>query len=152
MGQAVFQLRDYHVIETVYKFDPFFNDDDSEKLTPKFSFASRRNLDDPTLIAVELGITIGDEELDTTSLFVSAKILGIFQIVGELEEKEVIKFTRLNAVALLYPYLRALISDLTSKGSEAPIILPTMNIAQMMERVHGIDENDLKQKTEKKST
>lgn len=148
MGQAVFQLVDYHVIETLYKFNPFFDEDEETGLTPKFSFSSKKNQDDPSIIAVELGITIGDYELATQAIFVSAKILGIFRVVSNLEEDEKNKYVRVNAVALLYPYLRALVSDLTSKGSEAPIILPTMNISQMMEKVHGIEKNDLKQEAE----
>ncbi|HDV6065568.1 TPA: protein-export chaperone SecB, partial [Staphylococcus pseudintermedius] len=37
------------------------------------------------------------------------------------------------AIAILFPYLRSLISDVTSKGSRAPIILPPINVHEFLD-------------------
>lgn len=36
-----------------------------------------------------------------------------------------------NALAILFPYLRALVSTLTAQSGREPLILPTVNIAQL---------------------
>ena len=36
-----------------------------------------------------------------------------------------------NALAILFPYLRALVSTLTAQSGREPVILPTVNIAQL---------------------
>ncbi|HDX9579804.1 TPA: protein-export chaperone SecB [Bacillus pseudomycoides] len=37
----------------------------------------------------------------------------------------------MNAITILYSYLRSVVSEITSKGTSSSIILPTMNIAAM---------------------
>lgn len=54
-------------------------------------------------------------------------MVGFFE-----EESEGIDLSA-NAVAILFPYVRSLISDLTSKGSDDPIILPPINVNSMLE-------------------
>lgn len=76
------------------------------------------------------------------SFFVSATILGEFSIkTQKTDEDYIYSFYKVNAVAILFPYLRALISDLTGRGSEAPIIIPTLNIIGMMEKLEA-DRHD----------
>lgn len=44
-----------------------------------------------------------------------------------------IKIFEKNAVAILFPYLRALVSTYTANANVAPVILPTMNINSYLE-------------------
>lgn len=54
------------------------------------------------------------------------------------------KAMKVNAVAILYPYVRSTFSLMTTLGNISPVVLPTINLAQMFER-EELDkrENDL---------
>ncbi|WP_162106043.1 protein-export chaperone SecB [Bacillus subtilis] len=69
----------------------------------------------------------------SNSFYLNCKVQGHFIFNNdEFPEEEKVKFFKVNGVSILFPYLRSLVSDLTSKGSEQPVILPTMNVAQMI--------------------
>ncbi|WP_425622473.1 protein-export chaperone SecB [Brevibacillus borstelensis] len=150
MSQAALQFKDYYVIETQYKTDPFLPKIPDEKIVPSFSYDISPCDEQSDSAYIELGIEIGDSELMHSSYYVYARILGYFSLTGDISDpKERDTYFRINAVAILYPYLRSLISDLTSRGTESPIILPTMNIQKMMLELE--EEKQKKQKVENSS-
>lgn len=56
-------------------------------------------------------------------------ITGIFELENsDIENKE--KFAELNAVAILFPYLRSLVSTYSSNSNVQPLILPPINVAK----------------------
>jgi len=57
-------------------------------------------------------------------------IAGYF---GTMEEIDIEEKYRANAIAILYPYLRAIVSTYTSSANVLPIILPAVNINAMLE-------------------
>ncbi|WP_404427267.1 protein-export chaperone SecB [Ureibacillus chungkukjangi] len=139
---AVLQFRDYHILESHYKFNPYFQEFDEEvKLTPQISYKLETNPQTFEEAIIYLGIEIGDEDLRDFNFYAKAKVSGFFLMHPneEMSEEEILSFYKYNAVAILFPYLRSIISDITSKGSETPIILPTMNIVKM------IEENEFKE-------
>ena len=69
-------------------------------------------------------------ELDTESTFV---------IQAELSElEELMKFFVKNAPAIVFPYIRAYVSTLTTQSGNRPIILPTLNLIGLSE---GLSKN-----------
>lgn len=64
--------------------------------------------------------------------------LGEKILIRQSEVKRILfEDSKVNGVTILFPYLRSLVSDLTSKGSEPPIILPTINVAEMVKDIKG---------------
>lgn len=123
--KAVLQFKDYHVLEAVYKSNPFFSQED-EDITPRFFFNLDIKKDTLNRAVITLGIELGDCSLKKTSYYAKAKIMGYFEIIikdKELAEQKIINYYKVNGVAILFPYLRSLISDMTSKGSETPFII-----------------------------
>ncbi len=132
--KASLQFKDYHVVETIYKLDPFFEENKGD-IKPKLLFKLSVNNDNIKEAIVGLGIEFGDVETKDAPMYVKARVLGKFVIEEmdkDLSEEQIITFYKRNAVAILFPYLRSLVSDLTSKGSEPPIIIPTINVAAMV--------------------
>lgn len=135
---AVLQFRDYHVLESHYKFNPFPKETVSENinLTPRIFYKLETN---PTTIEesiIYLGIELGDASLKDPNFYVKVRIAGFFEIhqrPEEMTEEDILLFYKINAIAILFPYLRSIVSDVSSKGSEGPIILPTMNVVSMIE-------------------
>lgn len=54
---------------------------------------------------------------------------AIFEFDRELTNEERSGYFSLNAPAILFPYIRAYISTLTSLSGISPIVLPTINLA-----------------------
>jgi preprotein translocase subunit SecB len=142
--EAILQFKDYHVLHTEYLYNPFAEEKEA-RIRPQFDF----EIDFPEennkkLAFIRLGVKLGDEQLIEHPFFVSATILGVFAIKTskEIDEELILDFYKVNAVAILFPYLRSLVSDLTSKGSETPIILPTMNVVEMIRKYHENKEKE----------
>ncbi|MEC1586154.1 protein-export chaperone SecB [Bacillus spizizenii] len=130
--KSFFQFDDYNIIDVNYKFNNNFESDEAV-LSPIFDFELEfedETKDEADLI---LGIELGDKDLVSNSFYLNCKVQGHFIFNNdEFPEEEKVKFFKVNGVSILFPYLRSLVSDLTSKGSEQPVILPTMNVAQMI--------------------
>lgn len=83
---------------------------------------------------ITLGCTVFDECEEKNypfTLYVS--LLGFYEFDGDLNEDEIRKMIKLNGVAILFPYLRATITNITSSCGIEPLIIPTMNISKMID-------------------
>ncbi len=56
-------------------------------------------------------------------------IAGYF---GTMENIDIEKKYKANAIAILYPYLRAIVSTYTASANISPIILPAINVNAML--------------------
>ncbi len=72
-------------------------------------------------------ITINDK---SESLNIFLNIEGKFEFDKDLTDSEKESFFKINAPAILFPYVRAYISTLTSLSGINPIILPTINLSK----------------------
>lgn len=61
----------------------------------------------------------------------SVNLTGIFELDGiDIDKREI--YAEVNAVAILFPYIRALVSNFTANANVAPLILPTVNVMKML--------------------
>ena len=74
-----------------------------------------------------LGIYISDE---SESLQIELDAVGFFTF-GEVSRAELSDFLFVNAPALLFPYLRAYISTLSTLSGINPVVLPTLNLISL---------------------
>lgn len=80
--------------------------------------------------------------LSTERDLIEVEIIGEFKFSDEIKEDEKTKFLKINGAAILYPYVRAYISNISSFDKEAlPIIIPTVNFQQIYENDEESDEN-----------
>lgn len=73
---------------------------------------------------VEIEVRASDPNNDR---IITVKVRGYFLINEELEEDIIKQFLAQNATAILYPYVRSIISMISSLDSEDSILLPTIN-------------------------
>ena len=59
-------------------------------------------------------------------------ITGIFEI-AESDIKNKKSFAEVNAIAILFPYLRSLVSTYSANSNIQPLILPPINVVKYME-------------------
>lgn len=59
-------------------------------------------------------------------------LTGTFELASsDIDRKE--SFAEVNAVAILFPYLRSLVSTFTANANIQPLILPPINVMRLME-------------------
>ena len=61
--------------------------------------------------------------------YMDVTITGDFRLNGE---EDISKYEA-NAIAIMYPYLRAIVSTYTSSANINPLILPAINVNAMLE-------------------
>lgn len=80
----------------------------------------------------EYDVSIGVKLKQSTLPFDAEVVLtGRFKSEGNMDAQKVLK---INAVAILYPYVRATLSTMTTLAAIPPIIIPTINLAKTFER------------------
>ena len=96
-----------------------------EKLTFEFGFNFESTIEESFVAHIRV---IG-KKANEYSFVVSAS--GYFNISTEVAERDTI--IHQNAAAIVFPYIRSQISLLTAQPEVDPVVLPPLNIAQMVE-------------------
>lgn len=78
---------------------------------------------------VELNVEIGDK--DESLFFMSICLEGLFELSQDYLDYDINLFYS-NALSILYPYVRAIVSTYTAGANIKPVILPTINIKKML--------------------
>lgn len=77
---------------------------------------------------LELGVLI---EEPNNNFKAEITAIGIYSFDIELQDENLDKFFYQNATAILFPYIRAYITTLTSLSGISPVILPTLNLSKL---------------------
>lgn len=82
---------------------------------------------------VELTLKLfSDAEEKGYPFSLDVSVLGKFKL--ENKQYADIKLFQSNAIAILFPYVRALVTTYTANANVAPLILPTINTNQFVEK------------------
>ncbi len=76
-------------------------------------------------------IVVTDEN---NALNINVVMNGFFEFDQDIDEKMRASFFNVNAPAILFPYVRAHITTLTSLSGIKPVILPTLNLSSRNEQ------------------
>lgn len=107
--------------------------DEKPKINVKVSHAETqqgevRGLD----VLLNANVTIindnGEEQIK-----VNVEMLGTFTIEGNPPHSTVSYFGNINAPAIIYPFVREVIANLTVKANTTPVLLPAMNFVAAYE-------------------
>ena len=105
-------------IDSVLKFDEYIV---NEVYVPKIK------ADKNTMIVNLITYIFEDAEENNFPFEMRVDISGYFVMQGEQIER----FTA-NAIAILYPYIRAIVSTYTASANISPLILPAINVNAML--------------------
>ena len=130
--QSTMQFQGYSVLEANYVSKEKQTTSASEsriELSPSFSQRVIKIADHR--YSLELGIIIGNKkQLDELPFYINVRIQGFFELS---DEEKAYELMRVNATAIMYPYLRSTVTSLTALANINPIILPTINLVQMFQ-------------------
>ena len=125
--ESVLKFIKYEVDEINYKKNEKFMMDKEGtsidfKITPIIS-GKEKNM------SVELVVDVFENALENNKPFeMKVHLTGYF--ITEGENPEIFKA---NAIAILYPYVRAIVSTYTANANITPLILPAINVNKLIE-------------------
>jgi len=131
---AVLEFKSYSVNEVSYKKNELYQGTSQNiSLDPKIDI---KNTLEQDRIIVTVDVQVGSQADNRTPFIVTASVSGQF-VYHENEDQNQIGVDTLikkNAVAILYPYVRSLVSTVTNASNQFPaLILPTINVTQVLD-------------------
>lgn len=135
---AVIEFLGYNVLEASYKRNSNFDLEQSEPFinNPELDASIKVENDNAEVI---LSIKLGSLEEIEVPFRVEVLVKGHFKFNSKEDEFNLgfEHFLKVNAVAILYPYIRALISNYINMSNEFPgYNLPTINVSQALSKVN----------------
>lgn len=123
---SALKFREYIVKEVNFKL----NDSFSNRADVPIRFGIEKKIeaiDNRMNVALEV-VVFPEAVLNDYPFEIKVKIFGIFETIGgQLTEK-----FETNAIAILYPYVRAIISTYTAQANVPALILPPINVNSLM--------------------
>lgn len=127
-------LKMEHIVFDELSFKRLGFQQDNQELENEISVSVSRTESDSVY-----GVTLRYTGHKADEYDVGVQLTGYFEFDGECEEKLRNELLQKNAAAILFPYLRAQLTLLTTQPETEPIIMPVFNINAMLEQAE--DEN-----------
>lgn len=131
---ATIEFKDYIIDKMQYQENDNY-DHESDSLDVGVEFSASVAYEKNKGIVI-LMVALGDESNVQCPFTVYTSIKGIFEYELENEEEESEKddlreLMSTNAIAILYPYLRSVVSDITLRANNYPVfVLPVVNVVE----------------------
>lgn len=98
------------------------------------SVTAGHHLEDSYNWRVELGIQFGSQPEDGLNYSGSFKVVGFFQLDASIPAPEVEALATINGASLLYGIIREMVSNLTARSANGPLLLPTLDFRKVLTR------------------
>lgn len=121
---AKFRFKGYKIVESHIVIVP--EETVSQKINVEFEQTVGVNEEGHNM-RLEMIANINDEN---KALVIKVKAHGFFEFDSDLSPSEKKIFFSTSAPAILFPYVRAYITTLSSLSGVNPVILPTLNMSQ----------------------
>lgn len=123
-NKSVLRFEKYIVDKVYYKTNENCMKE-AEEIDLPFDFETKTEYENNQMV-IELGATIFQNAEENNYPFEMEVVLkGYFRVKGIQND---IKLFEKNAIAIMFPYLRAIVSTYTANANVAPVLLPAMNI------------------------
>lgn len=124
-NKSSFQFKGYKIHRSLIEII----DSTAEKLTVNFEPKGTINNSDNTFL-LNLNVHIFDNDKNVN---IEVDFLGEYTFTEKDDNFK--SFLYINAPAILFPYIRSYITALTALSGISPIILPTMNLSGLKEKL-----------------
>lgn len=78
-------------------------------------------------IAVVISVSVNDKQ---TPFFLEIEYEGLFMLNKRVSKKAVEPIAQINCPAILFPFLREAVAEITRRGGFNPLMLPAINFVQ----------------------
>lgn len=138
--KASFQFVEYVVNKAEYRINPNFKPSEDRVLDIDFDIEAIISYeDDHDFITLES--VVGDLENNKSPFIIEIEMTGYFKFDGDDTDRE--DFLKTSGVATLFPYLRNLVSEMSSMSNIFPVFrLPLINVVEYLKDENRIITND----------
>ena len=126
-SKIVLQFNEY-IVKNI-NFECNLEYDNAEPIDVKIDMDASFDINHEDMAVILKVDIFNDQDKKKYPFSMNLEIVGYFSVSGE---NAAIENFKSNAVAILYPYARALVSTYTSNANIAPLILPTINVNQFL--------------------
>lgn len=127
MASGVIAFKRYEVESVIFKLN---NEYDEESVTVDIGGDVEISVDGRDMM-VKLMLNIFPDAVKNGYPFEMSLVLNGFFALS-IDEDDSVQEYQENALAILYPYARALVSSYTANANVTPLILPTVNINKFL--------------------
>lgn len=120
------KFNNYIVNEVKFKSNRIQDDKKSWRLTFDITNSTKVN-EKRDKMEIVLKVNVFKEE-EKAPFNMEVEVSGFFELEGE---DDIVRYEA-NAIAIMYPYLRAIVSTYTSSANVPPVILPAINVNAML--------------------
>ena len=131
MNKPVINLKRYEVDSLLVSRNLTSDDHESETFNLE---AKVGHTDDYSHGAVKLSVSLVDKDAMKK---ISVTIIGYFEI--NIDEN-IIDTLYVNGTAILYPYLRSIVSIVSAIDSSEAMLLPTINVLELLDKSQHFEE------------
>lgn len=133
-----FRFTDFKVTRSIFNFIKDFDIDNSDIAFDVKGTIDREN----NIFYLFLGFVLknneNEEELNEENVHFIVESIGEFEFDSDISAEDLSKYFLTNSTAIMFPYIRSYITTLTSNsGFGKPIILPTMNLTSLKEKLEA---------------
>ena len=97
----------------------------------------------------EVGLLFGAPALEGRPERIEVAVSATIRVVGESQTVPVIAFAYSHAPALLFPYVRQVVDELTSRSPHGRVLLPPTNVLALMSKFDASESTGAKQERPK---
>lgn len=122
-----FSFEDFHLVDVGFHLNEGFDTSSEEiKVNQELTLDHRQ---EDKFVRVWLGIDLGGED---APFKLTVKGEGIFEFKEALKsKKDLDSIARINCAAIIFPFLREFIADLTRRTGFPPLLLPPINFVKL---------------------
>ena len=131
-AKSCLTLKNYIIKTMNFSVNPDFKFGENKIININPEFKREITKIDDNTAAVNLFFRISEEETDMP-FYMFVDIEGIFHLEN-WEQPEYLRLMKSNTIAILFPYLRTLVSTMTANANISPYVLPVMNIAALFDQ------------------
>jgi len=147
------QLKDIRLRSLAFEINPNFDESEAPQA---FGFAIKVNGDSPLDsgqkdVRVEVCAQIpGEKEKANIPFFIKIIYAGFFKFSDDFTKENIESFIRVNCPAIIFPYLRETVADVTRRAGFPPLHLPPVNFIKLSDKNSTIKKTKVPKKAHKK--
>ncbi len=131
---AVYTMKGISLLESSFKRSqwPLFEAIDASTLENTVDIKRSTQHFSESIFAVHLDVMVQSKNnSDNSELFsISLKIAGLFEVSGP-ESERLSQFDKINAPAIIYPYVREYVSSISTRAEMPTLLMPPVNFVEL---------------------
>ena len=128
-AQSLLKFKNYIIESIEFRTNFTFSGEDKDI---KFDFDNSYEYEDDNFILKLNMVIFPEAEQNDYPFSMKVEIIGLFEVDSSADDEIKISFAEKNAIAILFPYLRALVSVYTSNANIGTTILPPINVVKYL--------------------